>query len=299
MGKKRKHEDRSTTLAVERTGDVPLREVSGLCLARLAGEYRVMAIGDSTTRLAHAVVSAEPDWSMFELDELLHDLDADDPQLEGITADGSGCVLLLQEGPARAIAIDTEHDRRVSIIHLAVPQDTELGQSWRDDASSRGEAIVLMRDGHLLVAKEKRPPSLIEFGPAGDPVLGLDPSALLPSDGSFRPPDGDEVTYVALAVWPLGDEAAASLADVSDAAVGPDGRLYLLSDQSASVARVALPDDSIGDQVVLDQVWVIEGEPDKAEGLAILPDGRAVVALDTKRPEDNLLLLGSVLADVT
>jgi hypothetical protein len=44
-------------------------------------------------------------------------------------------------------------------------------------------------------------------------------------------------------------------------------------------------------------VWVIEGRPEKAEGLAILPDGRAVVALDTKHSEGNLLLLGVVTGE--
>lgn len=300
MGKQRRHRHGNVKeLGVERTADIPLREVSGLCLANIGGAHRVMAIGDSTTRLAHAVMSEQLEWTTVDLAELLKDLDEDDPQLEGITADGSGCVLLLQEGPARAVAIDTSHERRVCVLHLEVTGSTELARSWRDDGTSRGEAIVLMHDGHLLVAKEKRPPALIEFGPAGDSPLGITPTSLLAHDGTFAVPQGAETTYIALAVWLLDDEAASALGDISDAAVGPDGRLYLLSDQSASIARAAWPAAPATDRIGVDEVWAIEDEPEKAEGLAILPDGRAVVALDTKHAGDNLLLLGHVAGGAT
>jgi hypothetical protein len=94
-----------------------------------------------------------------------------------------------------------------------------------------------------------------------------------------------------LATWWLGKSLAKALPDISDATIGPDGRLYLLSDQGSSIAR--LPDvlDPAGGTVDAVDVWRIAGSPDNAEGLVILDDGTPLVALDTKSPERNLLRL--------
>jgi len=77
---------------------------------------------------------------------------------------------------------------------------------------------------------------------------------------------------------------------MSDAAVGPDGRLYVLSDQSHSIARLRWP--LAGDELVTaDEVFEIAGAPDKPEGLAVLPDGHLLVARDTRKPKGNLLVV--------
>jgi len=73
--------------------------------------------------------------------------------------------------------------------------------------------------------------------------------------------------------------------------VGPDGRLYVLSDKGSAIAR--LPDllDPQGGTIEPDVVWRIAGGPDKAEALVILTDGTPLIGLDTKAPRRNLLRL--------
>ena len=85
--------------------------------------------------------------------------------------------------------------------------------------------------------------------------------------------------------------------DISDSTVGPDGCLYLLSDQGSAIAR--LPDrlDPAGGTLDAAAVWRIDGAPENAEGLVILDDGTPLVALDTKSPKKNLLRLAPLLLD--
>lgn len=145
--------------------------------------------------------------------------------------------------------------------------------------------MVLTGNGHLLVVKEKNPAALIEFGPSGHAPLGWR------RGGAVAGPPRGETTYTALATWWLDTTLAKRLPDISDATVGPDGCLYLLSDQGSSIAR--LPDliDPCCDTVGAVATWRIAGSPEKAEGLVILDDGTPLVALDTKSPGKNLLRL--------
>ncbi len=96
--------------------------------------------------------------------------------------------------------------------------------------------------------------------------------------------------------WPLDDEASELLEDVSDAALGPDGRLYLLSDRSRRIARLAPGFPPGGDPVGVEGSWRLPKRRDKPEGLTFLPDGRAVVATDTKGKGPNLFILGGPIA---
>ena len=85
--------------------------------------------------------------------------------------------------------------------------------------------------------------------------------------------------------------------DFSDLEVGPDRHLYLLSDKSQSIARVAeLP---LGNERArADEVWQLPTLDGKPEGLALTRNGRAMVALDTKKAKENLVLLDPPIAAV-
>src|SRR6476469_10499829 len=99
-------------LRVYRVEDVPLREVSGICLRRgPSGELTLLALGD---RAATAVWFVEPSddtaplaWQGVDLSGIEGtQLPVDDPQIEAVCADGAGRVLLLQEWPPRTELID-------------------------------------------------------------------------------------------------------------------------------------------------------------------------------------------------
>ena len=216
-----------------------------------------------------------------------------DPQVEAIAVDGAGRVLLLQESPARAELVDLQAARVVAWFDLDVPDDGPVGKSWSDPDGSRGEGVVLLAGGHLLVAKEKKPSAFIEFGPPGARSRGV-PGRLPAVRGAWAVTPGAH-RYVALAVWRPDDALGNACRDFSDLDVGPDGRVYVLSDRSASIARLGALAPG-GGAATLEASWEIAGLKGKPEGLAFTKDGRAVVALDKKKARRNLAVLAPAIA---
>ena len=275
-------------LEVRDLADIPLREVSGL--ERRAGE--LLAVGDHEPVVFVARLASKPAWRGIDLAGL--HLPDGGTQFEAIVSTGEGTVLILQEQPARALHVDLTGPALLGTLVLEVPEGHRLRQSWLGDRSSRGESLVLTARGHLLVVKEKDPAAILEFGPPGDEPVGWRRGV----DAVAPPPEDAELTV--LATWWLGEELGRRLPDISDATVGPDGALYLLSDQGTAIAR--LPDrlDPAGGTVEADAIWRIAGGPENPEGLVILDDGTPLVALDTKAPRGNLLRLAPLpLSEVT
>ncbi len=273
-------------LAVRDVADIPLREVSGLAVHG----PDLLAVGDHDPVVFTAPLGQwPPRWRGVDLAGVA--LPDGGVQFEAVEPAGDGDILILQEQPARVLRLDIGTPSLLAALTLEVPDGHRLRQPWLGDRSSRGESLLLAGGGHLLVVKEKDPAAILEFGPAGDAAVGWrrgDPTA--------PPPPGDASLTVLATWWPTG-ELADCLPDVSDAAIGPDGRLYLLSDQGSAIAR--LPDrlDPAGGDVGAAAVWRIAGKPENAEGLAILDDGTPLVALDTKSPRRNLLRLDPLPLD--
>ncbi len=106
--------------------------------------------------------------------------------------------------------------------------------------------------------------------------------------------DGEQ-TFVASAVWVPDKALTKACADFSDLAIGPDGRLYLLSDKSATIARI----DALapgGGNAALTAAWRLRGLGGKPEGLAFTAGGRAIVALDKRKSRRNLAVLEPAIA---
>ena len=267
-------------LTVLDVDDVPLREVSGLAVR---GD-QLLAVGDHDPVVFSAALGHWPlRWQRTDLAGL--DLTGGGVQFEALEPAGEHTVLVLQEQPARVLYIDLATPALVGTVLLDVPEDHQLREAWLGDRSSRGESLRLTERGHLLVVKEKDPPAILEFGPPGDgPVgwrRGVEPT----------PPTHGDVMLTVLATWWLGEKMQKHLPDISDATVGPDGRLYLLSDKGSAIAR--LPDllDPQGGTIEPDAVWRIAGKPENPEALVILADGTVLIGLDTKAPRRNLLRL--------
>ena len=287
-------------LKVFRVVDVPLEEVSGICLRRgPAGEQSLVAVGD---RVAVAAWFAQPRDDLASLDWRTADLvglegthmPEDDPQIEAVCADGAGRILLLQESPPRAELIDPPGRRVVASIELSLPGDDDVARSWADPAGSHGEGVVFLPGGHLLVAKEKDPSALIEFGPPGAKPMGLARGGALPSGLAWEIEPGEH-RYQALAIWRPDRALRKACADFSDLEIGPDGHLYVLSDKSGSIARLADLELPEGEAAAL-ATWQLGDLDGKPEGLAFTPNGRAMVALDTRRARHNLMLFEPPIA---
>jgi len=273
-------------LVVLDVADVPLREVSGLVLRG----SELLAVGDHDPVVFTAPLHPWPLlWQGTDLAGL--ELPDGGTQFEAIQPTGERTVLVLQEQPARVLHIDLSVPELIGTLLLDVPDGHRLREAWLGDRSSRGESLVLADRGHLLVVKEKDPTAILEFGPAGDDPVGWR------KGGPTVPPGPGDATLTVLATWWLSGELAKWLPDISDVTLGPDGRLYMLSDQGSAIAR--LPDvlDPCGGEVEAAAIWRIAGSPENAEGLVILDDGTALVGLDTKSPRRNLLRLNRLPLD--
>jgi hypothetical protein len=217
-------------------------------------------------------------------------------QIEAVCADGLGRVLLLQETPPRVELIDPKTLTVVASIDLAVGGGGEIARSWSDPKGSRGEGAVLLPGGHLLVAKEKKPAAFIEFGPPHSPSQGLVRGGALAA-GKRWPIKKGHHRFVPIAVWVPNKTLAKTCADFSDLEIGPDGYLYLLSDKSFTIARMAALPAGGGTAKLLD-AWRLGDLDGKPEGLAFTPQGLAIVGLDTRKPRRNLALLEPAIAQL-
>jgi hypothetical protein len=244
-------------LRVCRVVDVPLREVSGICLRRgLNGKLFLIAVGDRTAKIAWFSQPRSDvgriNWHTRNIAKLSGSiLPKRDSQIEAVCADGLGRVLLLQETPPRVELIDPETLKVVASIDLGVEGRGEIARAWSEPKGSRGEGMVLLPGGHLLVAKEKKPAAFIEFGPPHSRSRGLVRGGGL-ADGKRWPIKKGDHRFVALASWLPDKTLAKTCADFSDLEVGPDGYLYLLSDKSCTIARLGDLPAGGGTAVLLD-----------------------------------------------
>ena len=99
---------KSHRLRVRRVVDVPLREVSGICLRRgRNGRMFLIAVGDRVAKIAWFSDADRIDWHTRNIAKLSGSmLPKHDPQIEAVCADGLGRVLLLQETPPRVELVD-------------------------------------------------------------------------------------------------------------------------------------------------------------------------------------------------
>ena len=289
-------------LQVRRVVDVPLREVSGICLRRRRnGRMSLIAVGDHAAKVAWFSLSRSDEgrisWHTSNIAKLSGSLlPKRDSQIEAVCADGQGRIALLQETPSRVELVDPNACKVVASIDLVVEGRGKLAQAWSDPKGSRGEGMALLPGGHLLIAKEKKPAVFIEFGPPHSRSRGLVRGRALP-DGERWPVKKGHHRYVPLATWIPDKKLAKHCADFSDLEIGPDGCLYLLSDQSCTIARLDDLPAGGGTALLLD-AWRVEDVDGKPEGLAFTAQGRAVVGLDTRKPRRNLVLLEPAIAQL-
>ncbi len=287
-------------LQVHRVVDVPLREVSGICLRRSrTGRRSLVAVGDHAAKVAWFSLpradEGKINWRTINIAKLSGSLlPKRGSQIEAICADGLGRVALLQETPPRVELIDPRAPSVVASIDLVVEGRGKFARAWSHPEGSRGEGMALLPGGHLLVAKEKKPTAFIEFGPPHSRSRGLVRGSALPK-GERWPIRKGRHLFVALAIWFPDKTLTRTCADLSDLEVGPDGCLYVLSDKSRTIARLDDLPPGGGAAALLD-AWRLDDVDGKPEGLAFTAEGRAVVGLDTRKPRRNLVLLEPAIA---
>jgi hypothetical protein len=189
-----------------------------------------------------------------------------------------------------------------------------LAAAWKARPNSRGEGMILMKKGHVLVLKEKQPSLLIEFGPEGDAPMGYGAETFLREGEAFAGlrTDGEEPVHradqpaataqrrlVALKVWAFSERLGKLAKDASELMLGPDGRVYMLSQESSVLIRLEKtlkPDeDKVGTDH--DTYWNLPDGMDKAEGLVIDDQMHPWIGVDIKQTgKPNLFQLSPIEA---
>jgi hypothetical protein len=258
-----------------------------------AGETHPPGAGTVSADLADSVSS----WTL--------DPDAGS-QWEGLAADGPGCAFVLQEHagderqPSHVFGFAPDLRERVCVIALAVDGGAEWKEAWNEDKNARGEAVVLLRDGHLLIAKQKDPVRLIEFGPRGADAAGLDPARFLADDESFDYPSDPFVEYEPLVSWGIAREARDELRTVNDLAVF-EGRLFAISRKSHLIVELESRASPEEESLRVQQRWSVPADVKNPEGIAVEEGLVPIVADDLSAEEDvggpNIFALSRLVGD--
>jgi uncharacterized protein YjiK len=288
----------TTELTVRQVFDLQLREVSGIC-ERAAGDGRprqLLAVGDDSHQLLVGDLEPEvPDeFARHDLEPLLVGAGVrigQSSQWEGVDSDETGRVFVLREVPGTVFVFDPGLRRLLHVITLTVEDDPGEQRAWQADENALGEGLLLLGNGHLFVVKEDKPRQLLEFGLPGERAQGLERDLLVTDSGRFPTPEAAQATFHMLSAWDLGGEALERVGDLSDVTVGPDGRVYLLSDESRCIARLQdrVPPES--GTVAVDRIWGLPERLHQPEGLVITAAWDVLVATDHDEQRENLFLL--------
>jgi hypothetical protein len=283
-------------LEIDAVGNVPLREVSGLGQRRHSGRdvAEVLAVGDNEFTLVLADIDsvAGDGFQSVDLRKVMgHPAASKGSEWEAADGDATGRVFILQESPARVFVLNGELDSVAHVIDLRLDRHERAKLNWDASSNARAEGLVLLTNGHLLVAKEKDPPLLIEFGPSGEHAEGLAPELVFSRLGEF-PLQGDRRSdFSLLSFWRLESETSRRIGDISDVAAGPDQRLYLLSDEFRCIARLDPSLTASRAGLGVTELWELPEGLRQPEGLVIRDDMAPIVAIDKDVPSENLFVL--------
>jgi hypothetical protein len=288
-------------LATASSWELPLAEVSALALRPIgpAGATELVAVEDERYAVATAAIarSGVAPGRTAEIDAG-QPAGGADSEFEGVASDASGRLFVLQEGAARILVLDAALHSVEQTVALRVSRDQrDFGRDWNDpdDANSRGEGLLLLRGGRVLVAKQREPVCLIEFGPRGEAARGFAPGTALGIDEAFQIGADEEVELEVLASWGVDHSDVES---INDLAVNDDGQLHVISSKSRSVARLEVSLEPGGGEAQLTAYALPEDlfqtDDDKAEGLVFTPELGWLVGLDLNRTAPNVFQIAGL-----
>ena len=287
--------------------NVPIAELSGLAIARSVevtsgaadmDGIRLYAIGDASYDVASLVINSSSGHASIRLSNaapVLGKRGGNASQWEAVATDNLDIICMLAEKQSEVSCLDLSLRKDLGTFKLDVSGIERLDRAWQDRPNSRGEGMILMKNGHVLILKEKQPSMLIEFGPKGDLPMGYGPNTFLRHGEAFAMPPSKN--WVALKAWEFSDRLGELASDASEITLGPDGRVYLLSQESSTLIRLekVLKADEARITVDHDAYWKLPAEIEKAEGLIIDADMRPWIGIDIKQKDKpNLFRLSPI-----
>ncbi len=298
-GNKLRH-DNSGKLRILRSFSVPLREISGLSRS---GSH-IFAVGDAEPllgvlqlagdelKLLRTVNFTAPLWHNYFLCARPHNsicrslANVINKQWEGLYYEATtNTIHVLQESTGAIFVFNRAMDRILSRTKLDFFPD-RYEKSARTN-NSLGEGFVPLANGRVLVAKEKHPAAIIEFGARDDTAQGYDPR---------RPPPAQAYTETVRTLYPLHywhlPDATDQHCDLSDITHDKEGTLYAISQVCRRIYEFARLDP--GDQQVqIVHSWNVSDSIKAPEALVVLAPQVFLLASDVKTLRHNLWLLAS------
>ncbi|ARO87914.2 hypothetical protein EBAPG3_009110 [Nitrosospira lacus] len=298
-------------LAIREQFNVPIAELSGLAIVRAiknrnggTNEVSLYAVGDSDYQVAQFRIDGVSGTVIIEAHDVADTIgrsEGDASQWEAIAADGKDTICMLSESRSEVSCLDQDLQQARGSFALDVSSIGQLDSLWKVHSNSRGEGMILMKKGHILVLKEKKPALLVEFGPEGDSPMGYGPTTFLQEDEAFsglKTGSEDPIVYranraifpfqrrlVALKMWEFSNHLRELATDASEITLGPDGGIYLLSQESSTLIRLQPILKPSENKVGLDRgtYWKLPPGLEKAEGLVIDSDMHPWIGIDIKQ----------------
>jgi len=250
----------------ERELTLALSEISGLALRHLGERTELFAVGDEAHELL--VVPLEgglPAPAGAARIALPLPDTAGGSELEGVSIAPDGSVWVVAEhGEVFAFTLDGASARALWRKPIVFSPEHPLASAWAADTNRRAEGLAHF-GGRVFVVKQSDPAALIELRPEAD-------------------------RFVAASSHPLSD-----MDDASDLVAGPAG-LYVIGARTGRICLLAAPPSSPGAPLPCARRWplpdTLGASKARWEGLAFLPDGRPIVAVDRKKIDrPNLAVL--------
>lgn len=191
-------------------------------------------------------------------------------------------IFVLQESTGSIFVFNWKMDQILSHIVLNFFPDRQERSAKTNN--SLGEGFVPLGNKRILVAKEKFPTAVIEFGEQDAEAYGYMPHLSLPVDGVTAP---RQMLYP-LHYWHLN---TSSSCDLSDITTDREGVLYGISQICRRIYQFAdlTPAE---DNLKLQRTWRIPKRVSAPEALVVISDGVFLVASDTKKQgQENMFLV--------
>lgn len=235
------------------------------------------------------------DVKTIDLKTLDASLATEQSEWESVFSDETGRVFLIKEHPAQILVLSPEMDKIEKKISLKVGNKTDEEIAWHRDENAKGEGLMPLKNGHVIVVKEKDPLKVIEFAPEGNKASGYSPDLSIETKGQFILPKADAVDFDPVATWSFTKEIESLLEDSSGLNVDAKGTLYLLSDQRNLIALLGPKLSTMKKVITVSKLWSLPSRLKQPEGMVIDDLSRPIIALDRKNTDQpNLFLMSQM-----
>lgn len=214
---------------------------------------------------------------------------------EAITADSSGRTFILSKDLATIVVYDRNRKEVSATLNLDGFHPGGIShQGLTPDQTEQalGEGLVLLRNGHILVSKQKYPGGIFEFAPRRGEIrgesAGFRPELACTGDCRFPVDRGQRLAYDPVNYWVVPERFQDC--DLAEISVDRHGELFILSQFCQVIAKVNDMPLS-GEEMTVGQVWSLPLELKSAQAFVVPDDDFFIVGLDHATDAPNLYYL--------